>query len=405
MPVVHRNRVSWVDQLRGFAFLCVIISHFQSQPGLGKLICSFHMPLFFILSGYFLNVEKIKRESLLSQICHKLQSLMIPYFWMNFLTLPMWILNFKLVKHSKTTLVALLKGIFVSQNKMYPAPTNPAWFIGALFFANVYIILIVKLAHKSEMIRLLLVLACGCMGFLLCKYHLPYHINTALVGAFYLYMGYLAKKYILDSEEKWGNYRQLIVVVLLIIGAACAYQNEWTCMVYGEYYNIALFLGGSLGISLALLLMFQIFPDDYFFSYMGQNTLLCLGIHIRFVRLLEALFPTITSQPNICMLLALLLFVVLGGICKICNRYCPYINGKYSIHEKSVLAFFTKYIMVTWCLMVPVYVIMQKLHLFTILSPIIAIIVMGIILLTVSVVITYITHKWVIWIYLERKEV
>lgn len=66
------NRIDFVDTARGIAMLLVILGHCQLSADctIEKLIYSFHMPLFFFLSGMFATssnrVEKVwggKKES------------------------------------------------------------------------------------------------------------------------------------------------------------------------------------------------------------------------------------------------------------------------------------------------------------------------------------------------------
>ena len=53
-----KSRVVWIDQLRGFAFFCVLFSHLNTYSQIKQVIGSFHMPLFFIISGLLLNPER-----------------------------------------------------------------------------------------------------------------------------------------------------------------------------------------------------------------------------------------------------------------------------------------------------------------------------------------------------------
>ena len=65
-----------IDVLKGIGILCVIIGHLGILPSWGvQFIYSFHMPLFFIVSGYLYKPRGIK-ESLIKDFKH----LMIPYF-------------------------------------------------------------------------------------------------------------------------------------------------------------------------------------------------------------------------------------------------------------------------------------------------------------------------------------
>ena len=51
------KRINYIDLAKGIAILCVIIGHTFSAYDQGNIlvqfIYSFHMPLFFILSGWF----------------------------------------------------------------------------------------------------------------------------------------------------------------------------------------------------------------------------------------------------------------------------------------------------------------------------------------------------------------
>lgn len=50
---INPNRIDWIDVAKGIAILLVIIGHtVQFGSATRNVIFSFHMPLFFILSGY-----------------------------------------------------------------------------------------------------------------------------------------------------------------------------------------------------------------------------------------------------------------------------------------------------------------------------------------------------------------
>lgn len=58
----NENRIDWVDISKGLGIILVIIGHCVYLGGLiHNWIFSFHMPLFFILSGIF--IRKIKLNS------------------------------------------------------------------------------------------------------------------------------------------------------------------------------------------------------------------------------------------------------------------------------------------------------------------------------------------------------
>jgi len=76
-------RNSSLDIAKGIGIILVVIGHLHEAPLLlVKFIYSFHMPLFFILSGYIYNITKYSSLSLYEYIRSKWGNLIIPYFAM-----------------------------------------------------------------------------------------------------------------------------------------------------------------------------------------------------------------------------------------------------------------------------------------------------------------------------------
>lgn len=54
MEISEKKRIAWIDIAKGIAILCTIVGHCIGKNKIGIFIFSFHMPLFFVLSGYTL---------------------------------------------------------------------------------------------------------------------------------------------------------------------------------------------------------------------------------------------------------------------------------------------------------------------------------------------------------------
>ena len=46
------KRIEWIDIAKGIGIILVVIGHISQIEVLNDIIYSFHMPLFFIISGY-----------------------------------------------------------------------------------------------------------------------------------------------------------------------------------------------------------------------------------------------------------------------------------------------------------------------------------------------------------------
>lgn len=56
----NTKRIEWIDVAKALAIILVGIGHYNCPRGLQIWIYSFHMPLFFILSGVTLDIKKYK---------------------------------------------------------------------------------------------------------------------------------------------------------------------------------------------------------------------------------------------------------------------------------------------------------------------------------------------------------
>lgn len=136
-----------INIARGFALLFVTLGHsFPNAVGaLGRIynICySFHMGLFFILSGFVIARKFISRDyKITDEIKNKSIRLLIPYFVFSVITLIMKVFTEKYANNpfSLKDSYKILLGI---------NPNGGLWFLWTLFVISVIFILLGKLKHS-----------------------------------------------------------------------------------------------------------------------------------------------------------------------------------------------------------------------------------------------------------------
>ena len=74
----QQPRMDWLDCVKAIGMILVYIGHCHI-PGVNKYIYLFHMPLFFIISGYLWNIEKNKSMNFKTFFQKKFKSYIIPY--------------------------------------------------------------------------------------------------------------------------------------------------------------------------------------------------------------------------------------------------------------------------------------------------------------------------------------
>lgn len=85
--MARNSRLTALDSLRGFGILLVVLGHTSWSAGLVSWIFSFHMPLFFIISGMLFHERQF-----LDSFKKKAARLLIPYLFFGIVTFAYWAL-------------------------------------------------------------------------------------------------------------------------------------------------------------------------------------------------------------------------------------------------------------------------------------------------------------------------
>ena len=148
--VLEKSRLAWVDYLRGIAIILVVYRHaligiqrsnIPVPPALvsaNMIFYSFRMPLFFIISGLFIN-GSIARRPLKKLIYIKFENLMYPYFIWAFIQVTLQIL---LARYTNADRTPSDYAYILYQ----PKALDQFWYLPALFNSTVvYLLFKVKL--------------------------------------------------------------------------------------------------------------------------------------------------------------------------------------------------------------------------------------------------------------------
>jgi len=145
-------RLAYVDIAKGIAMLLVIIGHCSySEKMLVGWLYSFHMPLFFALSGFTFRVEK--HTSFREILSAKAKQLIIPYFSFSAL---LWVLNLLLLDGMKLEYQHINELIGIVLSHRLSDHFFELWFLTTLFLAEPILWLILRFAkgHASLLVPL-----------------------------------------------------------------------------------------------------------------------------------------------------------------------------------------------------------------------------------------------------------
>lgn len=404
------GRIVWIDQLRSIAFFFVILGHVALPDEMQSVIYSFHMPLFFLISGLTINREKIASVSLWKYAAKLAKALLIPYVWMSLLCYPLWYLAFHMLDVPvEDTPINAAVGILAGNNLIEDSTSNALWFLLVLFIAELLFAVFIKLTRNNSIAIACLVIVCAVAGCLDSGVPRIWHCNVALTAVVFLFLGNCFMKWYRSSKlmHSKRNFAYVIKIVtaevfFITVGTISHIFNERISMTANKFGNSPyLFYVTSVAFSLAVMFAVIHMPRIKAVEYIGQNTLLYVGIHIPILRIFERAFPDIFLNFGFSIPFAFVLYFGIIPIVVLFKKYFPYVCGKTSdIHSLPV--FIGKFILVLWSAFIPYGSIVSNSGinfsnpLYTVLS--------AVAFVAVSVVFVLATTRFVPVIYLQSRD-
>ncbi|MEY8441564.1 acyltransferase family protein [Lactobacillaceae bacterium 24-114] len=192
---MQKTRLVWVDVAKAIVIILMVIGHsvpFKST--LYVLIFSFHMPFFFIISGY--TSRKIKNKEELSQYSKKLATrILFPTILVAYLA------SFELMPNLKWNSI---KDAFLSASKeLYWGGTPPSyvhlgveliWFLIVFFFAKLLFEYLGIYFSDKSIFTMLAFCSFIIYSFISSHHYLPLAIDLVPIATFYMSIGRVFRK-------------------------------------------------------------------------------------------------------------------------------------------------------------------------------------------------------------------
>lgn len=267
-------RFKWIDVCRGIGICLVVLGH-TVNPFV-KIIYGFHMPLFFLISGYL-----FKQENDLKSIVKKsFERYIIPYFVLCLLNL---LFEFGMTLFSKESIDVkkYVIGILYSRGTNEWLPNcGPLWFLTSLFCAIV-LYKVIDVMLKKDFVKNLVVFLIAFLGYVISLFDIPkliWNVDTAMVAVLFLHVGFLLKKYDLINKIK----PSLTYICGCVIGMIAIYYNpirivNFDSCEYGEFFLMIL---GALSVSIMIMFFCVQISEKFkfkFLSFLGKHTVFIMG--------------------------------------------------------------------------------------------------------------------------------
>ena len=340
---LKKKRLDYLDFSKCIAIFLVIWGHASpngSSPAYRVALYSFHMPLFFLVSGMVVSRHRhsYDKEHWKNFIIKNITTLLVPYLiWGAIYS------NFSCVNFIK-----LFYGSWEVINSI--GTLTSLWFLPCLFTARILVEIVLMLSWKVKQIPRHLfgffaAIGFFCIAFLMPKLPIGYPLcfNVACMASGLILSGYAIKGFVLNLP-KTKAWIYLIAAAafggLLLFGQLIQGDEPFLMLMTTAKYGspVMFFLNAFAGIG--MVISFSVFLTvvlenstkiKRFMLWTGRNTVGIFLLHKPFLQevIMPAVSATFVAVPIAlqCLIGATAAFVFAAAGCLVINRFVPALFG------------------------------------------------------------------------------
>lgn len=267
---VKKYRDPVFDMMKGIGILLVLWGH---APGISSLtdtfISSFHMPLFFILSGYFCQTT-IDYSNWKNVLEKNFQRLVIPYL-LTLCLIAAWFTIFAITRHDYSGLQLVVRKLIGKDNWTAEIGWMPIWFLMALFWAKMLFYFISRMRPWVVMVVCTLISLLAVLLRMHFDFGMPFHFLRGCQALVFIAIGWWVR----DNKLPIWIYLLCVAcwLVQLANGASMTmFSIEYSCWPL----NILAAVGGVWCLYLLCRKIHKVCEYKYF--RFTQSILLWLGV-------------------------------------------------------------------------------------------------------------------------------
>lgn len=263
--IILQQKSNWIDNLKVFGILAVILGHINSP--FGSFIFSWHMPLFFLMAGFFIRFDLSYKTFTIEGS----KRLLVPYFIFAILGLTLESVKRYFLHRETLDFVSELQGVFFWMD--LPSLQNTyafvLWFLPALFFSR-FIFFIANKILKRKLFIAVLVIALFIISFFV---NLPFGIDNAFNALLFLFIGHAFFTY-------YQNSKVLYIFPFLLVGLYFLYGIPVLDMATKNYDNVFINILFALSFIFSLILILKKKSlNSSILKLWSQNTMILFIIH------------------------------------------------------------------------------------------------------------------------------
>lgn len=309
------GRINYIDWAKAVCIFLMVVGHYTDNTIILSYVYSFHMPAFFIISGFLYKPHPWKQTII---------AFTVPVFFFSLLNLFINLILGRILVDSLRIWDVIVQ--IVNWRHGIDGLFKGLWFIWALvglrlLFGDIGWMKKMRQYHVPIAIAIIIYMSTE-------KYHADidtlfqgYYIGTIVPSLPFFCIGMLLK------DRQWhpnsiSSFKTMIPILLLFLVMPATNNN---CDIYNSDYGYSYFLAAVNAAMFTFLLFWTSnkLPASKIIQTISNGTLVVLGMHMPLLYIFQIIFPDILSFLFPFITIAICYYIIL-----LCEKYCPILLGK-----------------------------------------------------------------------------
>lgn len=278
------KRLDYIDTAKGIGIIFVVIyHHLLGAEFITNWISSFHMPLFFMITGYLYAFRDDYSKPVGAFALQKLKGLMYPFITLSFVVLLWNVLFYKLFFPSVQPENSIQEIFFLT---ITTYGYHALWFVPCLFYSSIlfYVLRKYNLHHWICLLIITFIVIFSVIpnSEIFTYYPVRFFIRI-FIGLMFIYLGYLLFKLLARINRCWKTIL-LIVTGSLFLSSLMVY---YFCPGHLPFVNIGVCHIEKPGIYLLLaffsvtfIVLLSHYIRNKVLSFIGKNSIIIMAFHM-----------------------------------------------------------------------------------------------------------------------------
>ncbi len=315
---MQNERLDYLDMVKGIGIILVVLGHIPFTSGFTLMrtwIYSFHMPLFFMISGILGNYTNQAQKPYLKIIKNGIMRLLIPYMFFELIGI-----LFYMIYHDFS--FEVFRWNVFDSIQMY-CVVGATWFLPVLFAIETVFYTLKKLLKSDKILAVIAVMTFIPPLLANTENHFIQVGCRCCLGFSFFVLGYCLSDFIVSHNFQWYE-----IVILFGVNISTCYINGKVEMFLIVTGNIMLYITSAIAGSIFLISIMKKFKPIKMLMFIGQNSLIIMSTHENMLKMISNYSIEKTYQLTEGILLACAIMALEFPVIILLNKYLPFAVGR-----------------------------------------------------------------------------